>query len=154
MSLIEQIPNELYVLAMSMMPVVELRGAIPLGASLGLTTFNSTLLAILGNSIIVPVLMIIIEPLFTHLKTLEQFRGFIERLEKRAAGKIKNYRKYRLLGLFLLVAVPLPSTGVYTGCLAAVIMKIRPRNASIAIIAGVCVAGAIVYAITEHILFA
>jgi uncharacterized membrane protein len=58
-----------------------------------------------------------------------------------------------LLGLFILVAVPIPTTGVYTGCIAAVIMKIRTRNAALAIIAGVITAGGIVFMITEHILF-
>jgi len=153
MSFLEQIPNELYVIAMSMMPVVELRGAIPLGVSLGFSTLHSTILAIIGNSVIVPVLLFIIEPLFAHMKRLEQFRGFVERLEVRAASKVQNYRKYRLLGLFILVAIPVPTTGVYTGCIAAVILRIRPRNASLAIIAGVVAAGAIVFMVTEHILF-
>jgi uncharacterized membrane protein len=153
MSFLEQIPNELYVIAMSMMPVVELRGAIPLGVSLGFSTLHSTILAIIGNSVIVPVLLFIIEPLFAHMKRLEQFRGFVERLEVRAASKVQNYRKYRLLGLFILVAIPVPTTGVYTGCIAAVILRIRPRNASMAIIAGVVAAGVIVFMVTEHILF-
>lgn len=153
MSFLEQIPNELYIIAMSMMPVVELRGAIPLGVSLGFSTLHSTILAIIGNSVIVPVLLLIIEPLFAHMKRLEQLRGFVERLEVRAASKVQNYRKYRLLGLFILVAIPVPTTGVYTGCIAAVILRIRPRNASMAIIAGVVAAGAIVFMVTEHILF-
>ncbi|MDK9711640.1 COG2426 family protein [Acidaminobacter sp.] len=153
MSFLEQIPNELYIIAMSMMPVVELRGAIPLGVSLGFSTLHSTILAIIGNSVIVPVLLLIIEPLFAHMKRLEQLRGFVERLEVRAASKVQNYRKYRLLGLFILVAIPVPTTGVYTGCIAAVILRIRPRNASMAIIAGVVAAGIIVFMVTEHILF-
>jgi len=153
MSFLEQIPNELYIIAMSMMPVVELRGAIPLGVSLGFSTLHSTILAIIGNSVIVPVLLLIIEPLFAHMKRLEQLRGFVERLEVRAASKVQNYRKYRLLGLFILVAIPVPTTGVYTGCIAAVILRIHPRNASIAIIAGVVAAGIIVFMVTEHILF-
>lgn len=153
MTFIEQIPNELYVLAMSMMPIVELRGAIPLGVSLGFSTLHSTVLSVIGNSLIVPILLAIIEPLFSHMKRLEQLRGFVERLEVRAASKVQNYRKYRLLGLFLLVAVPIPTTGVYTGCIAAVILRIRPRNAAAAIIAGVVAAGAIVFMVTEHILF-
>jgi uncharacterized membrane protein len=153
MSFLEQIPNELYVIAMSMMPVVELRGAIPLGVSLGFSTLHSTILAVIGNSVIVPVLLFIIEPLFAHMKRLQQLRGFVERLEVRAASKVQNYRKYRLLGLFILVAIPVPTTGVYTGCIAAVILRIRPRNASMAIIAGVVAAGIIVFMVTEHILF-
>lgn len=153
MTLIEQIPNELYVIGMSMMPVVELRGAIPLGVSLGFSTLHSTVLAVIGNAVIVPILLVIIEPLFSHLKKLEQLRGFVERLEARAAGKVQHYRKYRLLGLFILVALPVPTTGVYTGCIAAVILRVRPRNAAAAIIAGVVAAGVLVFMVTEHILF-
>ena len=153
MTLIEQIPNELYVIGMSMMPVVELRGAIPLGVSLGFSTLHSTVLAVIGNAVIVPILLVIIEPLFSHLKRLEQLRGFVERLEVRAAGKVQHYRKYRLLGLFILVALPVPTTGVYTGCIAAVILRIRPRNAAAAIMAGVVAAGVLVFMVTEHILF-
>ncbi len=153
MTFIEQIPNELYVLAMSMMPIVELRGAIPLGVALGFSTLHSSILAVVGNALIVPVLLAIIEPLFSHMRRLEQLRGFVERLEVRAASKVQNYRKYRLMGLFLLVAVPIPTTGVYTGCIAAVILRIRPRNAAVAIIAGVVAAGVIVFMVTEHILF-
>jgi len=136
------------VLFTSVMPISELRGAIPLGISLGLSPEISMFYSILGNSIIVPVLLLIIRPLFTEVKRIRMFRNAISRFESRAANKIKHYRKYRLIGLYLLVAIPLPTTGVYTGCVAAVIMNIRFRNALGAIVAGVVSAGLIVYLVS------
>ena len=153
--LTQYLSAEVSVLLMSMMPVVELRGAIPLGVGLGMTPFNAAVIAVIGNSIIVPILLLIITPLFNHFKKLSALRGFVNRYEERAAKKIHKYRQYRLLGLFLLVAIPLPMTGAYTGCVAAVLTKVSFKKASMAIIAGVITAGFIVYILSYyfHILF-
>ncbi len=153
--LTQYLSAEVSVLLMSMMPVVELRGAIPLGVSLGMTPFNAAVIAVIGNSFIVPILLLIITPLFNHFKKLSALRGFVNRYEERAAKKIHKYRQYRLLGLFLLVAIPLPMTGAYTGCVAAVLTKVSFKKASMAIIAGVITAGFIVYILSYyfHILF-
>lgn len=141
-------PSSVSVFLMSMMPIVELRGAIPLGVGLGMSPMKAALIAVLGNSLIVPILLLIVTPLFGHFKKLRALRGFFTRYEERAAKKIHHYREYRLLGLFLLVAIPLPMTGAYTGCVAAVITKISIKRAAPAIILGVITAGIIVYFLT------
>lgn len=134
----------------AMTPISELRGAIPLGIGLGLTPWKSTVIAIAGNLLIVPCLMMVLRPVFRYIKTIGRFSNWINRYEERAARKVKNYRKYRLLGLFLLVAVPLPTTGVYTGVVAANVLKIGFKNAWSAISLGVVAAGTIVYLISEN----
>jgi uncharacterized membrane protein len=144
----EIFPPSISVFLMSMMPIVELRGAIPLGVGLGMPPIEAAIIAILGNSLVVPVLLMIVNPLFAHFKRLKAFRGFFTRYEDRAAKKISHYREYRLIGLFLLVAIPLPMTGAYTGCVAAVITKISFRRAAPTIIGGVITAGLIVYVLT------
>lgn len=144
----EIFPSSVSVFLMSMMPIVELRGAIPLGVGLGMSPMKAAVIAILGNSLIVPILLLIVTPLFEHFKKLKAFRGFFTRYEERAAKKIDHYREYRLIGLFLLVAIPLPMTGAYTGCVAAVITKISFKRAAPVIIAGVITAGCIVYVLT------
>ncbi len=136
------------VFLMSMMPIVELRGAIPMGAIIGMPPLEAAIIAVIGNSLIVPILLLIITPLFERFKKLKAFRGFFTRYEERAAKKIGHYREYRLIGLYLLVAIPLPMTGAYTGCVAAVITKISFKRAAPAIIAGVITAGLIVYVLT------
>lgn len=149
------LPAELSVFIISMMPIVELRGAIPLGVGLGMAPAKAALIAILGNSLIVPILLLIVDPLFNHFKKLTLLRGFVNRYEERAAKKIGHYREYRLIGLFLLVAIPLPMTGAYTGCVAAVLTKVSFKKASIAIVAGVMTAGFIVYLLSYyfHVMF-
>ncbi len=138
------------VLIMSMAPISELRGAIPLGISLGMTAEEATLISVFGNAIIVPILLLIIRPLFNRFRRIKQFTSFVERFESRAANKIKSYRKFRLFGLYVLVAIPLPTTGVYTGCVAAIVMNIKFKNALIAIVAGVLTSGFIVYNLSTH----
>jgi uncharacterized membrane protein len=136
----------------AMMPISELRGAIPLGINLGMEPMNSFLLSVIGNLIIVPILLLIVRPIFMYFKTLKRFREWINKYEERAARKVKSYRKFRLLGLFLLVAVPIPTTGVYTGVVAANVLQIKFKNAWLAISLGVIVAGTIVYMISLNII--
>lgn len=138
----------LMVVITSALPVSELRGAIPLGVTLGFTPFESLLLSLFGNLLIVPPVLWLIEPLFTHFKRLRQIRRWVTDIEDRAAGKLRHYRGYRLLGLFILVAVPLPGTGAYTGCLAARLLKISPFNAWVSISLGVVTAGLMIFALT------
>lgn len=152
MEILALIKKEVWVFLMSMAPISELRGAIPLGVSLGLSPLNATIISILGNGLIVPILLLILNPLFYYFKSMRLFKTAIEKIESRAAGKIKNYRKYRLFGLFILVAIPFPTTGVYTGCVAANIMKIKYKNALWAILSGVVVAGIIVFLLTTGML--
>lgn len=145
------LPSEVSVLIMSMLPIIELRGAIPLGIGLGMTPIKATIISIFGNSLIVPILLVIINPLFTYFKKLDKLRGFVTKYEERATKKMENYRKYRMVGLFLLVAIPLPMTGVYTGCVAAIITKVTFKHSCMAIIAGVISAGIIVYLLSNGV---
>lgn len=141
----------LMVIITSATPVSELRGAIPLGVSLGFTPLDSLLLSLVGNLLIIPPVLWLIEPLFTRFKRLKSMRGWISGIEAKTAGKMKHYREYRLLGLFLLVAVPLPGTGAYTGCLAARLLKISMLKSWAAISLGVLVAGGLIYLLTSHV---
>jgi len=132
-------------------PIAELRGAIPLGVTLGFTPFESFILSVIGNLMIVPPVLWLIEPIFTHFKKLSALRSWVTHIEERTAGKMHHYREYRLLGLFILVAIPFPGTGAYTGCLAARILKINFLNAWLAISSGVIAAGVVVYALTAGV---
>lgn len=144
--------NEIYVLIMAMLPIAELRGAIPLGITLNIPWQRVVIISLIGNLMIVPIILATVEWLFHHMRKLEVLRKHIERYESKAAGKIAHYREYRLLGLFLLVAIPLPGTGAYTGCVAARVMKIRFRNAWAVISLGVITAGIIVTLATKGVI--
>lgn len=133
---------------MAMVPVVELRGAIPLGVAAGLHPAAAAAAAMLGNLVPVPFLLLLVRKLFRRLRQISWLGPKIDRLERRAHLKGRTVRKYRTLGLTILVAIPLPGTGAWTGALVADVLDIRMRTALPAIAAGVVIAGCITTAVT------
>ena len=133
----------------SMLPVLELRGAIPLGVSLGMPHLSAFAVAFIGNLIPVPFIIIFIRRIFSWLKkNLPFLGGLVNRLEQRAESKRDFIHKWQLLGLFILVAIPLPGTGAWTGALVAAIFDLRLKHAFPVIAAGVFAAGIIMLIIT------
>ena len=138
----------LMTILVGMTPVLELRGAIPLGVAAGLPPLTACAAAILGNVIPVPFIMLLTRRIFRWLRKTAFFGPKIDWLERRAHLKGRMVRKYRLPGLILLVAIPLPGTGAWTGALVATLLDIRLRQAFPAIAAGVVIAGIIITALT------
>ena len=133
----------------SMVPVIELRGAVPVGYGSGLNIWVAVLVAIIGNLLPVPFIIIFIRRIFAFLRRImPKFDGFITRLEKRAENKSDVVKKYSFWGLFILVAIPLPGTGAWTGALVAAMLDIRLKRALPAIVSGVIAAGIVVAFIT------
>lgn len=133
---------------MAMVPVVELRGALPLGMALGLPVWAAYLAAAAGNLFPVPFILLLLRRVFALLRRIPRLGAWVDALERRAHLKGRKVRKYRLLGLVLLVAVPLPGTGAWTGALVADVLDIRMRSALPAIALGVLIAGGIVAAVS------
>lgn len=129
-------------------PVVELRGAIPLGVSLGLHPLAALALAAVGNMLPVPFIVLLLRQVLQWLKRVGWLANKVEWLENYAHKKGGVVRKYRLLGLMILVAIPLPGTGAWTGALVAALLDIRMRQSVPVIFLGVLIAGAIVTAAT------
>ena len=132
----------------AMVPVLELRGAIPVGVAAGLPPAVACAAAVLGNMVPVPFILLLIRRIFDWLRGTEAFGPKIAWLERRAHLKGRVVRKYRLPGLVILVAIPLPGTGAWTGALVAALLDIRMRHAVPAIFLGVVIAGAIVTVLT------
>ena len=139
----------LYIFGISMLPVVELRGAIPVGVGLGVPFALVFLAALAGNLAPVPLLILFTRRVFDWLRRKSALLGrLVARLEKKAASKERLLKKYELLGLFILVAVPLPGTGAWTGALVAAVFRIRLKHAFPVIALGVLTAGVIVSVVT------
>ena len=134
--------------ATAMVPVIELRGAIPVGIAAGLPPAVACVTAILGNLLPVPFIMLLVRRIFDWLRDTRFFGPKIVWLERRAHLKGRIVRKYRLLGLVLLVGIPPPGTGAWTGALVASLLDIRLRTALPAILLGLVVAGGITTAVT------
>ncbi len=129
----------------SMVPIIELRGAIPIATAHGLDWRIAIPIAIIGNLLPVPFIIVFIKKVFAWIrKVLPRLDGFISRLEKRAESKRETVEKYAFWGLFLFVAIPLPGTGAWTGALIAAMMDMRLKRAFPSILLGVITAGIIV----------
>ena len=130
----------LYLLMISMLPVVELRGSIPVAALLDVPWPEAYALCVLGNMVPVPFLILFGRQAFAFLR-----RGILKRpvrwVEDRMGEKSKTVLRYRALGLLLLVAIPLPGTGAWTGSLVAAILNMRIKHAFWVILARVMIAG-------------
>lgn len=139
----------LYVFGLAMVPVFELRGAIPVGVAAGLPFWIVFITAILGNLLPVPFLILFTRRVFEWLRKKSAFlERLVSRLEKKAAAKEDLLKKYELLGLCILVAIPLPGTGAWTGSLVAAVFDIRLKHAFPAIALGVLIAAVIVSVVT------
>lgn len=147
-NILSNLPKELTVLILGMMPVSELRGAIPFGVAIGIPVRKVLFLAIVGNIIPVIPLLFLLEPVSSYLRRFILFKGFFDWLFERTRRRAAVVEKYEALGLVMFVAIPLPVTGAWTGCLAATLFKIRLRYAFLAITTGVLIAAVIVTTIT------
>lgn len=133
----------------SMLPVVELRGGLPYGIALGMDYPLALTAAILGNMVPVPFIILYIRHVFHWLrKRSPWWHEKIESLEKKAHLKGRVVRKYSTIGLCILVAIPLPGTGAWTGALVAAMLDIRLKRALPTIFLGVCIAATIMTAVT------
>lgn len=142
--ILAEFKKELAVILLAAAPISELRGAIPVAISLGFSPIHSMILSIIGNMLPVPLLLIGLEPIFDYLGRTTGFRKIVDWIKKRTLRRSEKIRKYKILGLFLLVAIPLPTTGAWTGAIAASLFKFKFKEAFLAIFAGVIVAGIIV----------
>ncbi len=137
----------------SMVPIVELRLGLPYGITLGLPYGLALISALLGNMLPVPFIIVYIRRIFAWLrKHWARLDGFITRLEKKAEGKGEKVERYGTWGLLLLVAIPLPGTGAWTGALVAALLNLKVRRATPVIFVGVCIAAAIMTMLTYGVI--
>ena len=139
------LPRELAVLFIAALPVIELRGAIPIGISLGLSPFYATIISLIGSMIPAPFILFTIKPIFVRLKKTRLFKKLVDKLTDRSLKyNGEKIQKYGVWGLVLVVAIPLPGTGVWSGSLAAALLNMQFKQALSAIFIGNIIAAILV----------
>lgn len=136
---------------MAMVPVIELRGSIPYGVSQGLSHVSALITSLIGSVIIIPVIIYLFRPITNILLRTRLFKKFTQYVIDKTLKEQTKIKKFGLLGLFLVVAVPLPGTGVYTGSFLSALLHLRIAYAMPIIALGNLVAGMVVLAITYGI---
>lgn len=144
MNWLEIISLEFKVLFISMLPIVELRGAIPYGVSMGMSPLHAAVLGIIGGVIPVPFILLLLRPILNFLHARDIFRKVIEKLTHSTLKNKAKIQRYGFWGIILVVAIPLPGTGVWSGSLAAALMDLRIKRAIPAIFIGNLIAGLII----------
>ena len=138
-------PEELIVMIVSALPISELRGGIPLGMALyEFPVLKSFILAVIGNFIPVIPVLLFLKPITEFFSRWGPFKKFFDWFFERTRRKAKIVERYEAIGLAIFVAIPLPFTGAWTGCVAASLFKLRFKYSVIAVICGILLAGMVV----------
>jgi uncharacterized membrane protein len=141
---LKDIPKEYIVMIVGALPISELRGALPLALSFGMSMPKAFCLGVLGNISFVAPALFLFEPVSTRMRRFKIWSRFFDWVFERTKRNADTVQKYEALGLAIFVAIPLPMTGAWSGVVAASLFKIRFRYAFIAIVVGVIGAGIIV----------
>jgi len=131
--------------ALSFLPISELRGAIPFAVARGVPLLQAALLAVACNALVAPVAYIFLETFHKLFYKWPFYARLFDRFVAKARGKVhEKVEKYGYLGIMVFVAIPLPITGAWTGTLGAWILGMGKRRSMLAVAAGVAIAGIIV----------
>ncbi len=133
----------IYIFAISMVPVIELRAAIPVGAGMGLEMWQCFLAAVLGNLLPVPFLVLFGGKVLHWLAGFEKFGKPFRKILEIGEKKVGKMNKTLFWGLLTFVAIPLPGTGAWTGSLIAITLGLSLKKAFPPIALGVVGAGLI-----------
>ncbi len=132
-------------LFISMVPVIELRGAIPYATGMGLSPWIAIPVAMIGNLIPVPFIILFIKKIFAWMRKQSGWLNrVVDKMEAKAEKNKEKVLKYAFWGLTLFVAIPLPGTGAWTGALVAAMLDMPLKKAFPSILIGVVGAGIII----------
>lgn len=147
------LPAPVAVFVVAMLPVFELRGAIPVGYAMGMTnSVQIYLLAVLGNFVPVLPIMLLLGPAERLLRRFAWIDRFLDWLFERTRSRSALIKRYESLGLILFVAIPAPMTGAWTGAIAAYLFKLPLRMAVPCIILGILIAGVVVSLVSQGVI--
>lgn len=141
-------------LVTAMLPILEIRGAIPVGVASGLDPWLAFAIGLVGNMLPIPILILLTRRVIEWLKKHNMLVKLTAWLENKGSKGAQKVEKYSFWGLFILVAIPLPGTGAWTGALVASLLDMRLKRALPAIAMGVAVAGLIVLLVTYGVISA
>ena len=136
---LETVGRELCVFFCAMLPIIECRGAIPLGWGLGLPWWQTALFSIAGTLLPVPFILLFIRAVLKWMREsrVKFFSGIAAWLDRKIEKHKGTIEKYSYWGLVLFVAIPLPGTGAWTGTLIASVLGLEPKKSFLAAVLGV-----------------
>ena len=129
----------------SMVPIIELRGAIPYATGMGLAPEIAIPVAMIGNLVPIPFIILFIKKIFAWMRKVSpKLNKVVDRMEAKAEKNKEKVLRYAFWGLVLFVAIPLPGTGAWTGALVAAMLDMPLKKAFPSVVIGVLGAGIVV----------
>ena len=137
--------RELIVFLISISPILELRGGVVAGALLNLSPLRTFIISIIGNIIPVPFILLFIAKILEWMANckIKSFRKIARFLHKKADKNKSKIETYGYIGLILLVGIPLPGTGAWTGCLVAGLLNMDKKKSFVSVVLGILLASLI-----------
>ena len=153
---LETVGEELCVFFCAMLPIIELRGAIPLGAAFGLPWWQNYLIAVIGNMLPVPIILLFVKSVLTWMSKCrgKLFNKIANKMFEKAEKNREKIEKYAFWGLALFVAIPLPATGAWTGTLVAALFDMKFWKSVLSALIGVMIAGVVMTLISYGVVAA
>lgn len=132
-----------------MIPIIEQKVAIPVGILAQMDALQVYFLTLIGAILPAPFIILFVKAIFQYLKRFKGFERIVDKLERRALSKSEQVEKYKMIGLLLFVAIPLPGTGVWTGSLIAALLGVDKKQAILAVVLGAILCGLIILIFTQ-----
>ena len=141
----------LWVFFVSMVPLIELRGAVPIGTGMGLPWHWTLIVSIIGNCVPIPFILLFVKAILKWMRgcKIGLFNKISNWLYAKAEKNRPKIEKYAAWGLFVFVAIPLPGTGAWTGALVASVFDMKKLPALLSIFGGVVGAGLIMTIVSQ-----
>ena len=144
--------NYLKIMILSMIPITELRGAIPIGIALNLNPIGVYIASVIGSTLVAIPLILTFRHILDFLKSRNMFEKLVKKVDRKIETGMRKLKKVSVIGIILFVGIPLPTTGTWTASAIASILKIRLKYALPGVLIGNMMAGVIVSAISLHLI--
>lgn len=142
----------LHIMLLSMIPVTELRGAIPIGIALDLNPVGVYIASVAGSTIVAIPLILTFRHIFHFLKSKNIFSKLVSKIDHKIESGKRKLKSASIIGIILFVGIPLPTTGTWTASAVASILKMRIKDGLLGVLIGNMLAGVIVSAVSLQII--
>ena len=140
------------IMILSMIPITELRGAIPIGIALDLNPIGVYIASVLGSTLVAIPLVLTYRHVVDFLRKKKILLSLLNKIDNKIENSMKKMKAVSIIGIILFVGVPLPTTGTWTAAAIASILKMRLKDALSGIFIGNLLAGLIVSFLSYHII--
>ena len=142
----------LEIMLLAMLPLTELRGAIPIGIAMDLNPIAVYVASVIGSTIVSIPLILTFRHILNFFRSVDMLLPLVKKVDSKIETGMKRLKSISILGIILFVGIPLPTTGTWTAAAIASILKIRIKTSLLGVLIGNMMSGIIVSLISLHII--